>query len=155
MALLFRNRRSHSLSLLIGPNALNPAPRASPRGPSPIGCLCPFDSRHTRSPAASSATIQDVGYVCVPHVCAGEPGAPEAEERDAGCLRLTGVGGYHPDTFHGEAAGRCGQCDEWAGSGYPSGEAPAAEPGEGANPLRCARFSDREVQRNEQRYHGL
>lgn len=63
--------------------------------------------------------------MCAPHVSAGEPGPPPAQERGGGCLRPS-HGGRHPDTVHGQAAGRSGQCGGRVSSGDPPGETPAA-----------------------------
>lgn len=117
--------------------ALSAPPVCHSKWREPIGRFCPF---HIRSPAAS-ATIQHVGYVCVPHVCASEPGLLAAQERGGGCL-FPGRVGHCADSLHGQAAGQNGQCDGRTGSSYPPGEtsATAAEPGEAASLLMCARF---------------
>ncbi len=110
--------------------ALSALPVCHSKRSEPIRFFCPF---HTHSPAAS-ATIQYVGYVCVPHVCTSEPGPAEAQERGGGCL-LPGHGGHRSDTLHGRAADQNGECDGRTGSSYPTGETPAAaaaKPGEAA-----------------------
>lgn len=86
------------------------------------------------------AVIQHVGYVCVTHVCANDPGPLEAYERGSGCLLSGHVGGCK-GSLHEQAAGRNERRDRRTGSGYPPGEASAAaEPGNTARLLVCARF---------------
>lgn len=93
--------------------------------PEPITRVCPFQLRHT---PAVSAIIQDVGFVCLLHVCASEPRLAAAQER--GSRRpMPGHGESSPDTVVGEAGVGRTERDGRAGPGYPPGEAPAAEPG--------------------------
>lgn len=96
---------------------------------------CPF---HIAFTGESCATIQHVGYACVPHVCASESGPPPAQEW--GFFHV--CGGHCPDSLHWQPAGRNERCDGRTGSGYPPAETPAAEQESGgtASLLVCAWF---------------
>lgn len=113
------------LSSLLAP------PACQSKSPQPIRRFCPFASRLIRPPAAN-ASIQHVGNVRVPHVCARGPRPPAAPQQRSGGRLLPGDGGHSPDTLHGEARSRDRQRDGRFGSGDPPGAAPAAESGEGA-----------------------
>lgn len=76
-----------------------------------------------------ASSVQDVGYVSVPHVCASEPGPPPAQERGFSGF-FADSGGPNTDTLHREVVGRSWRCDGRAGTGDPPGAASAAESGE-------------------------
>lgn len=91
----------------------------------PISTLCPSDSI-SYTFTGDSATIQDVGYVCVPHVCASQPEPLEAQGRTdrfvfSGPDRRCGT-----DVIHGQAVCWSRRRYRWTSAGYPSGKASTA-----------------------------
>lgn len=118
----------------------------------PIGCFCPLarsGRRERRSPATAT---QNVGNVYVPHVCASEPGPPQASEPGGGHL-VARRRRRRTHAVYGQTAGRARRCDGWSGPGDSPGAASTAESGEA---LRVrSKCSPSQRRRGGQREHAV